>query len=790
MSNSKPDLSVSLKPYLKNWKWLLLGALLGICTALVYLRYTVPLYSAEASIQILEDTNSGSELNVLEDLNLFSGGNSKIEDEVRILSSRSHFIDLVKRLKLNASQMVVGNIKSTEIYDEKEKPFSINFLAADSIVSTADTQIYVEVLSKNAFRYKKEESDSYKNHEFGEKFSTDAGDLILIPNKAVLDFKERIILLAINPITDVADGLREAVGISPADSKDSDIINLYLEDPVKQRAVDILNTLIQINNQNAVTDKKAVADRTSRFINDRIADIYSNLSDVDSTAERFKASRGIADLGSQSNVNFNQSAAGQQELQNANIQLNIAQSMQELIANQDDHSFIPTNVGISDPGIANSAQRYNELVSERNRLLESSNEKNPVIVKLDQQLEGLRQGMQSSLNNVANNLNLQVNSLSKQLSQINSRIYAAPKNERALRDISRRQQTTESLYLYLLQKREESQITFASASPKSKVIDSAYGSTFPVAPSAPKVFLAYTIIGLLIPLGFVYVKDLLDNKIHNKIQLEELVENNASVVAELPKLKQNDVKLVQTQDRSVLAESLRILRTNLDYLLQRAKHSNGKVVLVTSSVPGEGKTFVSSNLSVILANTGKKVLLVGADVRNPQLYSFYEPLQDVGTNKPSRRTDLFGLTEYLSQENSDFGKLITKLEVGSKGLDLVYSGKVMPNPTELLMSEKLETFFDIAKKKYDYVVVDSAPLLVVADTLEISKYADQMVYITKAGVTEKKVLEYPLRLLRDGKLKNLSFVVNGVKDSNLGYGSKYGYGYGASSKKWWQFSKN
>ena len=789
MSNSQSDLSTKLRPYLKNWKWLVLGALIGLTIAILHLRYAVPMYSAEASIQILEDKNAGSELSVLEDLNLFSGGSSKIEDEVRILESRSHFIELVKRLKLNTQLFVLGDIKDTEIYSERDKPFSINFLAADSIVSNAWAELYIEILSKNTFRYKVGEDGSFKNSEFGEKINSDAGDLILIPNDKLLTYKGQTLLVSIMPIDFVADGYREGVQITPADSKHSNIINLYIEDPVRQRGIDVLNTLIQINNQNAVADKKAIADRTSKFINDRIADIYSNLSDVDSSAERFKASRGIADLGSQSNVNFNQSAAGQQELQNANIQLNIAQSMQDLIASQDDYGFIPTNIGISDPGIANSAQRYNELVAERNRLLESSNEKNPVIVKLDQQLDGLRKGMQSSLNNVTNNLNLQVNSLSKQLSQINSRIYATPRNERALRDIARRQQTTESLYLYLLQKREESQITFASASPKAKIIDMAYGSTLPVSPNPPKVFMAFIILGLLVPFGIIYARDLFDNKVHNKIDLESLLENKASVIAELPKLKRNENKLIQSDDRSVLAESLRILRTNLDYLLQRSKRTGGKVILISSSVPGEGKTFVSSNLSVILSNTGRKVLLVGADVRNPKLYSFYTALQGRGTGRLTRRTDLFGLTEYLSRDDSEFDKLITKLEIGKRGLDLVYSGKVMPNPTELLMSKKLETFFETARNRYDYIVVDSAPLLVVADTLEISKYADQLLYVTKAGVTDKKVLEYPIKLLKEGKLKHLSFVVNGVKISNLGYGSKYGYGYGANKRKWWQLRK-
>ena len=596
--------------------------------------------------------------------------------------------------------------------------------------------------------------------------------------------------IQIIPVSTIAKNLQFRTKINPA-NKLSSIIKISFDDPIKERAVDIVNSLIAINNSNAVEDKKLIADNTTKFINDRIGEIYENLTSVDKTEENFKSSRGIANLGSQSNVNFTQSAAGQQELQNANIQLNIASSMQELINGQDGYDIIP-EVGLSDQGISNTAQRYNALVAQRNRLLESSNEKNPVILKLDQQLDDLQKGIQSSLNNVTNNLNLQVNSLSKQLSQINSRIYAAPSNERALRDISRKQQTTESLYLYLLQKREESQITFASAAPKSKIVDSAYSSTGPVSPKPLIIYMSSIILGVLIPLSFIYVKDLLDNKVHNKVDLESLVGDKYSVLAELPKLAKKENKLVSSIDRSVFGESLRILRTNLDYVLNSMNNINsnkGKIILVSSSVPGEGKTFISSNLAMIFASTKKKILLLGADIRNPKLYNFYSNSKDGNQSKKERRTDVIGLTEFLFDDQVNYKDVTNSLSVDGNEIDIIYSGKIPPNPSELLISKRLKFLFENLKDKYDYIIVDSAPLLVVTDTLLVSKYADHVIYVTKAGFTEKKVLQYPLGLLKDGKLKNFSFVVNNVKPSNLGYGGKYGYGYGKKVEKWWKFSK-
>lgn len=782
------DLMSILQRYTKHWIWFILSVFVMIGLGFLYLRYTIPQYSASAKIQIIEDKSKSSELSVLDDLDMFSGSATKIEDEIELLKARSNFIQVAKRLGLNVTYVVKGNLKDYELYGEKH-PFTINFLSPDSIVNSSKLQFFVNIKSDTTFGYAEDEDAPMKNVPYGSGISTKIGELILIPDiNKLKSFQNRRIKVVINPITKVAQRYRALMNVAPAD-KQSNIINVSLTDPIQQRAIDIIDALVDINNKNAVFDKKEIADRTSQFINDRIADIYSSLSNVDESAETFKSSRGIADLGSQSNVNFTQSAASERQLQETSIQLNIANSMQDLIDNQEEFDIIPTNVGLSDQGIGDVAQRYNELVSQRNRLLESSNEKNPVIVKLDQQLEGLKKGMKSSLNNVVNNLNLQTNSLSKQLSQINSRIYAVPSNERALRDITRKQQTTESLYLYLLQKREESQITFASAAPKSKVVDSAYGSNLPISPNPKIIYLASLILGLLIPFSIVYANDLLDNKVHNKIGLEEIV-GDVPVIAELPKIGRKENKMVLKEDRSVLAESMRILRTNLDYILKSAngKHK-GQSIFVTSSVPGEGKTFISSNLAIIFANTGKKVLLIGADIRNPKLYTFFSDGKDkdIDIMGIPKRDIGSGLTEYLFDLSLSEKDIINSMFINSNTIDVIYSGKIPPNPSELLMSDRLQELFDSVSNSYDYVIVDTAPLMVVTDTLLINQYANHILYVTKAGVTEKKVLNYPLKLKREGKLKGLSFVVNNVKQSNLGYGGKYGYGYGKSVKKWWNF---
>ena len=295
------------------------------------------------------------------------------------------------------------------------------------------------------------------------------------------------------------------------------------------------------------------------------------------------------------------------------------------------------------------------------------------------------------------------------------------------------------------------------------------------------------IFGFMVPFSVIYAKDLLDNKVQNKISLEKLT-GDIPVLAELPKISKKENTLVQLGERTVLAESLRILRTNLDYIIKsKKKHTNrGNIIYVTSSASGEGKTLLASNLAMIFANTEKKVLLIGADIRNPKIYQFYSGKNVDKLGKPARNKENKGLTEYLVDNTVSSVEIISSMLAHEQVVDVIYSGKIPPNPAELLMNGRMKELLDEVVDQYDYIIVDTAPLLVVTDTLLISEYADQILYVTRAGMTELKVLEYPIKLREEGKLEGLSFIVNGVKDSNLGYGGKYGYGYGKTTKKWWK----
>ncbi|NHF61550.1 polysaccharide biosynthesis tyrosine autokinase [Flavobacteriaceae bacterium TP-CH-4] len=782
-SANNVDLKEILSTYTKHWKWFVLSVIIALMFAFVYIRYATPEYAAKAKIQILEDKTSSTELSAFQDLSLIGGGKNKVEDEIEILNSRSNFIQVVKDLGLNVQVIALGNVKDSEIYTNR--PIKINFISNDSIIDRSSAEFYLELSSDTTFGLSMEADAPVKIYSFGKSVTTDIGDIIITPNLPFFNrYKGQRIKVVVKPLFVIAEMYQRKIVVTPA-QEFSNIMDITLNDAVKKKAVDIIDALIRTYNKNAIEDKRAVADKTSEFINDRIELISGTLTAVDEDAQELLTEKGMTGGGLEVGAAVQVSAASRQQLENARVQLQMVRGMKEYVNQESGYEEMPV-VDVGSGTITETTAKYNQLVAERKRLLKSADEKNPMIVNLDQQLDGLRSTMQSSLTAMERNVGMNVGTLQNQMGRIQGTIYSAPKNQRELRNITRQQETTEALYLYLLQKREESQISAASSPAKSKIVDNAYlvGSA-PVTPKKPLILLASLILGLLVPFSLIYGNDLLDNKIHNKVGLEKML-TDIPVLAELPRLGKKDQTLVRKEDRSVLGESLRILRTNLDYLIKSKHGGKNNVIYVTSSVPGEGKTFLSSNLAMIFANTDKKVILIGADIRNPKLYTFFSSKDVDKLGKTGRNKDS-GLTEFLYDDSLTSKDIINPMLAYTNTIDVIYSGKIPPNPSELLMSDRMKDLLTEMSLKYDYVIVDTAPLMVVTDTLLISDYADHIIYVTRAGMTETKVIDFPMKLKREGKLKGLSFVVNDVKESNLGYGGKYGYGYGKSTKKWWRF---
>ncbi|WP_085774560.1 GumC family protein [Nonlabens tegetincola] len=531
--------------------------------------------------------------------------------------------------------------------------------------------------------------------------------------------------------------------------------------------------MVDVYNQDAIQDKNIVALNTIDFIDERLKEVQRDLDSVETTQQSFKDSRGITDLSVEAGLDLQQSNQLQAQITAVQSQIEMAKSVKRYM-NTDSNTTLPTGIGLENLTIAGLSEKYNTLVLEYNKRLESATEENPVVLNLASQIDAVKTSIESSIDSYIKNLEINLNNLRNQKARIAGQIAAVPDKARYSRSIERNRSVIEAIYLLLKEKRETTAISVASATPKAKIVDRAWANEQPVSPKPKIIYLSALIIGLLIPIAIVYLKTLFNNKIESRKDLEKSLPETA-ILGEIPKLAKDDKDRIQTNDRSVLAEAFRILRTNLAYKLNALpEEQRAQKVLVTSTVKGEGKTFVAFNLALTNAYSGKKVLLIGGDIRNPQLHRFY--------NKQFKRKR--GVTEFLTNDSIKIKDLVIT-DPDNSNLDIVLSGAIPPNPAELWMQKRTQDLFNEAEHDYDLIIIDSAPTILVTDTLLINKYADVTVYVTRADYTEFSLLEYISDTLKSEKIKNAALVINDVKMANFGYGNKYGYSYGAEKQSFW-----
>jgi capsular exopolysaccharide synthesis family protein len=590
---------------------------------------------------------------------------------------------------------------------------------------------------------------------------------VLVISKAVSkghqqDLQNKSIRIVVNPLESVVASFQNRLKVEPV-SKTSSVVALSIADPVIKKAEDFLNNLTEIYNLDAAADKNFISENTSIFIANRLKLITQELDGVEQDVQSFKKSNKLTDIESETKLFIEGSNEYDKKGIETEIQLNMVSSMMSFLKQSTNSDLLPTNIISGDASAAGMINSYNQLVLDRNRILKSATEVNPSVVKMNQEISSLKNNVQGSLQRMQSNLSIQKRNLNSEENILNAKIGKIPVQERQFRVIARQQKVKEELYLYLLQKREETAISMAATEPNARVIDDAKGNKLPISPKKNIVYLAGLLMGLLIPFGIIYTDDLLDTKIKSRLDLEG--KTMIPFIGDLPTSDTPSV-IMKAESRTSSAEALRIIRTNLEFMLSKVPEGMAKTIFLTSTFPKEGKTFVSANLAATFALSGKKVLLIGMDIRNPRL--------DEYLNIPER-----GFTNYLSSKDLKLEDLIVKYE-GYEDFHVLPAGVIPPNPAELLMSKKVDEVFQILKTQYDYIIVDTAPVSLVTDTLLIAKHADTFIYVARANFLEKRMLSIANSLYKEQKLPNMCLLLNDT-DSTKGYG--YGYGYGNETVK-------
>ncbi|MEP2278102.1 polysaccharide biosynthesis tyrosine autokinase [Maribacter sp.] len=767
-----PDFRTLLDRYLKFWPWFV--ACVGICLVIgmIYLSFTKSTYMAVATIIIADEKGKGSSVDTgFGDLSLLGGiSTSSIENELGLLRSKRLMYNAVKALNLNVSYMEPSSFFTKEYY--KNSPYEIRIASFDSDLLSKAIQLE---MNKFTIKYVNEKEVEIKLHNTDTIIVSAVGEIVDLefvkffvePND--MDYRVddegnfKSVQVVISAIESVASSMNSSLDVGLVD-KNSTMIKLSLVNPFPLKAKDVLDQLIFEYNQEALDDKDLIARNTAFFIDDRLAIINSELDSVETGKEQFKESNLLTDIQTESQLIVKNVSDYNNEQQRIITELELTNALIRHLRNNTT-SLLPTNLGIDDSGTNGLINEYNQNVLEKNKLLKSASEQNPLVVSLTNQIEQIRKNVMESLLRMQSNLNIKKNNLDRQSGILASQISDVPAQERAYRGIERQQNIKESLYLFLLQKREENSLSLAASAPKAKIVDSAYTLGGAVSPNSKIVLLVAVLFGLFIPFSILNVKSLLNNKVQNGDDLKKSIKD-LTFIGELPHVLPKEASVINPNIRSKLSESFNILSTDVQYFAKRKDIEDKSLcIFVTSSLKGEGKTFTSVNLGVTLASEANKVLVIGGDLRNPQLQRYQKDA-----------VYLNGLSSYLSENNFNVKEFIQDTDLHNN-LKFMYSGAIPNNPIQLLKNSKLSIMFEELKKDFDYIIVDTAPVLQLADTFVISKYADLTLYMLRASETKKNVIALVEEMENTGKLKNVGLVLNDVKLKNSSYG--YGYEYGA-----------
>ena len=778
--NEEINLYEILFKYLAYWPWFIVSVVICCCCAYMYLRYSTPVYSASARILIKEQDSYRSKASTpLADVTELATLNltSLFDNEVEILKSKTLikravtdlglYITHAQRIKFGYDPQFYNN-SPVQVYMTPEDAGNLRGkVGVRMIYDGKELTAYVSYANKNR------ELVTTENHftELPAALPTEVGVITFTPAADYVPDKTIELLAYISNPQSTAASYRGSMNVTPT-SKTTTIANITVNNSIPARATDFINQLVKVYNEEANNEKNEVARKTAEFIEERISIINRELGSTENELATFKQRSGLTNLTSDAQIALQEKSRYEQQLAQNATQLNIVQDLQNYLLDDNNiNEVIPSNIGLEDASLNNIINQYNTLIIERKRLLRTSSESNPAVINMNSSIEAMRNNVQTSIGSVLRGLQITQNTLQREADRFVGRINEAPKQEKEFITIQRQQEIKATLYTLLLKKREENALTLAATASNGRLIE-APAAGAPIAPRTKMILMAAFMLGLGLPVVIIYLKELLKYKIESRMDVEKLT--NVSIIGEIPSctqaLKDSKNKIVVRENKNdMMEETFRAIRTNMLFMLEKGQ----KVVLVTSSIPKEGKSFVAANLAVSLAFLGKKTLIIGMDIRKPGLNKTF--------GFPTRS---YGITNYLrNPEEVNLCDMIIDSEI-SPNLHILPGGSVPPNPTELVSRPIFEETIELLKKDYDYIILDTAPIGLVTDTSIIAHVADLGIVVSRADYTPKAAFQNINNLQRDKIFSKLATLVNDIdmhtrkNTYSYNYGRKYGYGYG------------
>ena len=792
------DIKELLFKYLIHWPWFVGTVVACLIAAYVYLYVATPVYNISATVLIKDDKKGGSSNNVggLDELGLngLITSSQSIDNEIEVLRSKTLVKEVVSYLNLYVTYQDEDLIPSKELY--KTSPVQVNMTPqeAEKLKKNIVVEMVVQPQGSLDVNVKMDDREIQKHFEkLPAILPTDRGTISFfqatdsIPVEGDEDAASSVqgarhITATISRPMNVARGYCEDLAIEPT-SETTSVVTVSLKNSSLRRGQDFINQLLEMYNRNTNNDKNEIAQKTAEFIDERIGIISKELGSTEADLETFKRDAGITDLSSDAQIALSGNAEYEKKQVENRTQISLVEDLKRYLSHSE-YEVLPSNVGLKDAALATQIDRYNEMLIERKRLLRTSTESNPAIVNLDTSIRATKANVQATIEGTLQGLFITKADLDREAKRYMRRISDAPGQERRYVSIARQQEIKAGLYLMLLQKREENAIMLAATANNAKIIDEAIADDIPVFPKRGIIYLVALVLGFVIPVAVIFLIDLTKFRVEGHADVEKLT--SVPIVGDIPLTNEKNAKdgsiAVFENQNNLMSETFRNIRTNIQFMLQNDR----KVILVTSTVSGEGKSFTSANLAISLSLLGKKVVIVGLDIRKPGLNKVF-----------SLSSKEKGITQYLSNPEMDLMSLVQPSDV-NKNLFILPGGTVPPNPTELLARDGLDKAIDMLKNNFDYVILDTAPVGMVTDTLLIGRVADLSVYVCRADYTHKA--EYTLinELSHEQKLPNLCTIINGVDlkkrkygyyygygkySKHYGYGKRYGYGYGYGQEK-------